>query len=938
MFRFVSLRRITSCATRPARANWLTCAVTLAALAGLAGGGCTEGDGGSTVADAAGDAAGGGAGGGGDAVVGDATTTDTTGTGETGGTGDGTGTIDTATPQDTADAGSGATDATVTPDQGTAGTDGGTTTADGDAAGDTTVGGPDNGTGGDTVTAPDGTTSGGDNFKDLLIKVLGPSGKDWIQSMGGNTQLSGVAYGAPDEISWSSANGKSGTITPAEKWKTAVIQLDKGDNHFTITAKKGNQVVTDTVHVTYNPVFAFEGAAEMSPNVLFVNENANIVVHFSATAAITSEPPPAKPIIEPATIQLVEVDEMGKPIAGGYTATLKDSGQGANCDDVAKDAVFSECAKFSPKEAKTKYFRVKAKVDVGESYEAWSPVTVVDVVQRFDKPTCNAIVSLQGKVKADYVTATTAGADWKTAQAEAIAALKADDKVADAGPASGNGYGVWIRYKAGQLGGLNLAPADMRAGGAGVGPGAALPTFSVGTRRALALAPFQSEFNKLGGDEAEKLGNDLKAKQCPPYAVDAASNSQAFLRWYREMAAYGMVAISGHGEVLFSGMGTDVYKSLGWEHHGAQEVVWSGEPVNCGALSSSTASCNQAGAGCPTGETCVKTSLQGGVCVDSTQADIMRGRAIIGDQTYGFVPSFLRHHLVQQFPQSIVYLGACRTMYNGSLATQLWGNGAASVVGYSDYVASTYAAAQGGKFLEGLAAGLSVNQALPTSAGDPKYGGRLRHIGIDEANLKNEALINPSWDAGNLTGWKPIGDGRVISRLGVTIPVAGKYMGIISTGLGFTAQNGSLTQPFCIDKAQKELCFFWKFYSEEFIEWCGSAYMDKFTATLKSDTASVKMVDVFIDSLCPYDCGGKSPCEPGSPTCKCGKDWKTLSPADVSFDMGGAFMTPWQKTCVDVDAIGLSGSGKKVDLSFFATDVGDSIYDTAILIDEVTIK
>ena len=36
--------------------------------------------------------------------------------------------------------------------------------------------------------------------------------------------------------------------------------------------------------------------------------------------------------------------------------------------------------------------------------------------------------------------------------------------------------------------------------------------------------------------------------------------------------------------------------------------------------------------------------------------------------------------------------------------------------------------------------------------------------------------------------------------------------------------------------------------------------------------------------------------------------------------------------------IGLSGSGKKVDLTFFATDKGDSIFDTVILIDEVTIK
>jgi hypothetical protein len=161
-------------------------------------------------------------------------------------------------------------------------------------------------------------------------------------------------------------------------------------------------------------------------------------------------------------------------------------------------------------------------------------------------------------------------------------------------------------------------------------------------------------------------------------------------------------------------------------------------------------------------------------------------------------------------------------------------------------------------------------------------------------------------------------------------------MGIISTGLGFTAQNGSLTQPFCVEEGQTELCFYWKFYSEEFKEYCGSSFMDTFMATLKSDIQNTTMVNVYIDSLCPYDCNGSSPCEPGSPSCKCGKDWKTLSQADVNFDQGGVWMTPWQKSCTDVS--GLANKDKKVDLTFFATDKGDSIFDTVILLDQVTVK
>ncbi|MCO4763274.1 MAG: hypothetical protein KC502_17285, partial [Myxococcales bacterium] len=221
-------------------------------------------------------------------------------------------------------------------------------------------------------------------------------------------------------------------------------------------------------------------------------------------------------------------------------------------------------------------------------------------------------------------------------------------------------------------------------------------------------------------------------------------------------------------------------------------------------------------------------------------------------------------------------------------------------------------------------------QAISGAQLDPKYKSYMRMLG----NAKDSSLLNPSWDLGKPTGWKKLGDGRVISRLGGTVPVAGKFMGIISTGLGFTTQTGSLEQPFCVPKGSKEMCYYWKFYSEEFIEFCGSSYMDRFTAQLVGAKGKITMTDVWIDPLCPYDCGGKVACTPGSPSCKCGKQWKTLTKSDVSFDKGDVHMTPWQKECKDVSPF----EGSRVNLKFFCTDVGDSIYDSAVLIDEVTIK
>lgn len=817
----------------------------------------------------------------------------------------------------------------------------GDTTGESDGnSGDST--GPDTTTGSDTSGADGGlqgdTAIGAEEYKDLLVKILTPTGREWSQSSGQLMQLSGVAFGTPDSIAWSSSTGKSGTIKAEQYWKSGVIELAPGDNLITVTATRGAETVVDTIHVTFNQVFQFDGPPIINPNVVFVGEQNKVVVQFVAPGAAASAG--STPIVDPGSLELVETTKDGAVIAGGFSATLLDNGNGGNCDDVQKDTVFSNCLQFSANQVGVRYFRVRANVDIPgvAKYTALSPLTMVDVVQRWSKPECKALVSLQKQVKAQYDAAVAGGTDWKVARQAAIDALKADATVADAGPAQGDGFGVWVHYKSGRLGALQLGPAGLRA--ASNAPpvddsNAALPTFAVGARRALTLAANAAEFAPNGGDEAQEATAAFAARQCPPFAVDAFSNGDVYLKSFRDIASYGFVAFTGHGDVLFGGMDKAAQSALGWEHLGAQEVLWSGEPVNCDALSSSPASCNQAGGGCPKGETCVKTSKESGICVDQTQADIMMGRAVVGDATYGALPSLFARHVTELMPQSIVYLGTCRSLHNGSIAVQLWGAGAQAVVGFSDYVTQAFASKVGKELVDGLInQGLSVVQAV--SSQKEQNGAQLRMLGNGKANLNDAKLINAGWDLGKLTGWKPAGDGRVISRLGVTIPVAGKYMGIVSTGLGFTAQTGSLSQPFCADGGESQLCFHWKFYSEEFIEYCGSAFMDTFTAALNSDVLKKTMVNVYIDTLCPYDCGGKSPCEPGSPSCKCGQDWKGLSPSDVNFDQGGVFVTPWQKTCIDITP--LAGSGKKAELSFFATDKGDSIFDTVILIDEVTVK
>ncbi len=827
-------------------------------------------------------------------------------------------------------------------------------------------------------------------FPELLVKILSPSGRDWGFSEGAQVQLSGVAYGAADTLQFTgSASGTVSQPTPPDYWVSPPLKLVPGDNLITVTATKGTTTAADSIHITYNPLFHFESGPHVNPDVVFAGQNQTLVVNIAVPQAAPDSS--GKSVVDPASIQLIEVDGSGAPVAGGVSATLYDVGDtGGKCDDVQKDSVFSNCVPYSASAGKTTaYFRVQAAVTLGgNKITALSPVTAVDIVTPWSKDECKQIVGLQKNVRDAYKVALASNTAAQ-AQASAIATLKADSSVAEAGPASGGGYGIWVRYKTGRVGALNLAPAGLRGGagsGAGGGaaggdPGAALPTYSVGARRALALAPGQSEFEVANcvakpadatacgscptgmvcdgstcretstacgacsdsqicvinpGDEAAEAGLALAAKQCPPFSVDQYSNDKALLSVYRNMELYGLVALSGHGEAYFEGMDSTAKQALGWEHLGSQEVLWSGEAVNCDALAGNAGSCSTA-AQCSGGQACALTSKGGGVCVDATQADILHGRLVIGADTYGMAPAFFQRHLTEDFPSSIIYMGGCRTMFNGSLAVQLFGAGAQAVVGWTGYVSSKFAYQAGRTLFDGmLNKQLSINQGVSGQEDPDNPGSRLLLVGNGKANVNNNDLINPSWDTGNLVGWKKDGDGRVISRLGVTIPVAGKYMGIVSTGMGFTVQTGSLEQPFCVQPMVKNLTFYWKFYSEEFEEFCMSPYMDKFTATLQADTGKITMVDVWIDALCPYDCGGKAPCDPGSASCKCGQQWKGLTKADVSFDVGDVWMTDWQKSVTDVSA--LAGANKRTTLKFFASDAGDSIYDTAVLIDAVTLE
>ena len=116
----------------------------------------------------------------------------------------------------------------------------------------------------------------------------------------------------------------------------------------------------------------------------------------------------------------------------------------------------------------------------------------------------------------------------------------------------------------------------------------------------------------------------------------------------------------------------------------------------------------------------------------------------------------------------------------------------------------------------------------------------------------------------------------------------------------------------------------WNFLSEEFLEYIGSTYQDYFNVVVK-DANGVEnvLLDRTIDALATQF--GATKTDPGTLT--------SVSP-DIVFDRGGVYMTGWQTSTFTISQY----AGQRITLILRAGDVGDSIYDTAILLDDIAVQ
>jgi hypothetical protein len=715
------------------------------------------------------------------------------------------------------------------------------------------------------------------------VLITTPTSRDGTTTAVPTIALGGVALDdvSVAGLSWSNDRGGGGSLLPAADWAVDV-PLQLGDNRVTVSATdpSGNQA-SDAIAVTYNTNgIVFDGVPEIDPDTLFFNGSSNAAVRQRIA-------PNADLDVE--SVQLEQIADDGSTRVAG---ALRDDGFQAGGDVIPGDDVFTGIVRVQRSRPGLVRFRVSARTLSQPDAVAWSPILSVPVVERVSTGDLDAAIRLADDARTLLANLAAAGVDTRDALSEVLALAYADGAAA-AGPSAG-GLGAWWITEQGLLGGVLAYDTSNRRGGLAAGPAAAsaAPSFrsithapdagallQVGTRRSLILAPYFAD------EEPMQVDAMLRASQCPLFDVTTHVGADAGAERFKNLEEYGIILVASHGDALFDGLGDAYRPEWAWSSQGAQTVVLTGTTLNHDNL-------------------------------EEWEGDLRRGRmAVFPGGTAAILPTFIERYSIR-LPASLVYVGSCRSAASPTMATTLFERGAAAYLGWDGYVSSAVAAGVGASFFTDLLQGRTAGEAFTPVSDGGLPPAHFTLAGEPDASLTADPVVNGSFEitsgfAASVTGFTVNGDARIVGELGSTLPTDGGRMALVSTGLGLTKDLGSFEQSVCLPplppgKSRLMLYYDWDFFSEEFLEYCGSKFQDSFEVTF--GTTSLQSTKV--DDLCGI-----------------------VTPADVAFDKGDVHKTGWITQAVDVTAL----AGRSDVLRFGANDVGDSIYDSVILIDRVRI-
>jgi hypothetical protein len=582
-------------------------------------------------------------------------------------------------------------------------------------------------------------------------------------------------------------------------------------------------------------------------------------------------------------------------LSSGYAAgpafcTLFDNGILANGDDIAGDRVYSCLAPIEDALPTTRSLAVVVSSPTGSSVSREVAIHTVDPLTPAQR---QAVVDVQAQANTLWQAQLGLLGDTLAARQAAAADILALPEVVEAG-VSPDDLTLWYRLDSGVRGGLALAPAGTR-GGASVAPSAFGPArgralrgvagAAVGSHRVLVWDAFASEFGAF--DEGPAVRDLYEASTCPLFEVDHVLNTAADIESVLEFTGYGTVVLITHGAL--DGDGDAVFLTR--------------ETANLANVQ----------------EWDVYLILQ--------ELTVMNGVLAVRPEFVRNLPGF--------FDEAVVYAGSCHGAANSTLADAFLERGAATFYGYDDAVHSDYAESAAVQLFTELSADLDTTGtafAAVVPATDPSApNANIVRLGAADLAYSPD-LRNGSFESGTLSGWERDGDGRVIQKLGAFAPRAGEFMGIISTGLGFTTDSGAIEQGFCLDPAAATLRFDWNFSSEELVEYCNTQFDDPVVVELVVNPGQVDedVVELFyqdVDTVCDDVNPTKLYFDQSAPGCVAGSGNDCL-----------VHSTGWREAILDISGIAATDGGEPVVLRMSNTDSADSIYDSAVLLDGIEVQ
>lgn len=726
-----------------------------------------------------------------------------------------------------------------------------------------------------------------------VVNILEPTGSSWYATYENSIKLSGIASDDEDNIQsveWAVEGGESGSASGTVKWESDSVPLNEGDNKITIKAydKDGNSG-EDVIFVVYNKEIVFVEEPTINPDYIFKNDPP---VDITFQAMITNESDK-----ELSQVALYKVDEKGELVE--KVGDMKDSGNVEDGDDIPSDGSYGYQGPFSSETSDPIYFRMTVKLE-GSDTSGLSGVIKLTVVEHMSQQTMQEIDDLNQQVN-DLV-----GQLEQQGASQGEIAQEVNDLVGQQEGIEGNGIseqgqGVWWVYENTCIpGGVIFNPPGTRGGEAS--EKGYLKTFekktvlgisdkvkaqsdiTVDSTKAIYLGPYLNDFGEY--DDYYGAWEKIKESTCPQCETVEKKNTEVTVDDFKNLDQYGLIVVSSHGDNWYGGLSGDSMCAEGLTQ--SQVIIYTSQKLTSENLA-------------------------------QYEADLMARRLAVGaDSNLVILPSYISHYN-NNFPSSLVYIATCRSSYNNSLASAFLGDGAKAYYGFDDYVLSSYCYDVGVELfssfvLDGANASSSYSVTTFEAGGNDGQGANFTWSGEGSLKMGGKGFINLDFAGGSLNGWAASGDARVITSLGSINPRNGSFMGIISTGLGSVSDStSSISQSICSPGGSGVLKFDYNLVSEEPMEYVVGQFDDRLEVSLIVDGSSTTVLSAGVTD----------------------SEWLSISGIDFAGGDETTYYTGWKTLSYSLEDI---DSNAQVELKFEVSDVGDSDFDTAALIDDIRVE